>query len=99
MSLDHKPEVRLTPQAEQNLPSVDMNTAAFQAAVAAAVKIALAQQAPAAAPASSNDLNQKLIEVLLKKEAREADAEHQKEVVRQTKSIQAGLNAQSTEQE
>ena len=37
--------------------------------------------------------------VLLAKEAREANEQREKEVIKQTKMIQAGLNAQSTEQE
>ena len=95
---NEKPVVNYVSQPAPVVPAADTQSAAFQAAVAAAVKIALAQQAPAA-PASGGELNQKLIEVLLKKEAREADAEHQKEIIKQTKQLQAGLNAQSTEQE
>ena len=95
---DEKPVVNYVSQPAPVVPVADTQSAAFQAAVAAAVKIALAQQAPAA-PASGGELNQKLIEVLLKKEAREADAEQQKEIIKQTKQIQAGLNAQSTEQQ
>ena len=95
---NEKPVVNYVSQPAPVVPAADTQSAAFQAAVAAAVKIALAQQAPAA-PASGGELNQKLIEVLLKKEAREADAEHQNEIIKQTKQLQAGLNAQSTEQE
>lgn len=95
---NEKPVVNYVSQPAPVVPAADTQSAAFQAAVAAAVKIALAQQTPAA-PASGGELNQKLIEVLLKKEAREADAEQQKEIIKQTKQIQAGLNAQSTEQE
>ena len=98
MSTENKPEVRLVQQPAPVAPAVDMNSEAFKAAVAAAVKAAMAQ-IPAPVAATSSDLNQKLIEVLLKKEAREADIDREKEIIKQTKAIQAGLNAQSSEQE
>ena len=106
---DHKPEVREVPQpalsaqqigpAAVSAPAFDASSPAFQAAIAAAVAAALAKQAPVpVAPANSGAIEQ-LAAVLLARETRESEDARQKEIIKQTKAIQAGLNAQSTEQE
>ena len=100
---NEKPVVNYVSQPAPVVPAADTQSAAFQAAVAAAVKIALAQQAPVAPVAPAADATAaaltKLAEALMKKEVRENEEQHQKEIIKQTKQIQAGLNAQSTEQE